>query len=73
MNTPKIIGAALILISLVLGYMGITKITQNDSAIKIVNIEIDISNKDEKQKGYLYLGVAALLFVGGVYSINKKA
>lgn len=72
MNTSKIIGSLLLVASIALGYFGITKISDNTAAIKIVNIEINLSDKEEKQKGYLCLGIAALLFVGGMYAITKK-
>jgi hypothetical protein len=72
MNTNKIIGIVLIVASIAMGYMGITKISDNNAAIKIVNIEIDVSDKDEQQEGYLYLGIAAVLFVSGLYIISKK-
>ena len=72
MNTNKIIGMVLIVASIALGYMGITKISDNNAAIKIVNIEINVADEGEQQKGYLYLGVAALLFAGGLYTLTKK-
>jgi hypothetical protein len=72
MNTNKIIGIALIVLGLALGYMGITKIADNTAAVKIVGVEINVSDESAKQEGYLYMGVAALLFAGGIYSIGKK-
>lgn len=72
MNTTKIIGIVLIVAGLALGYMGITKITDNSAAVKIIGVEINVSDEGAKQEGYLYLGIAALLFVGGLYSITKK-
>lgn len=72
MTTTKIIGCLLIVASIALGYFGFTKISDNTAAIKIVNVEINLSDKGEKQKGYLCLGIAALLFAGGIYSLGKK-
>lgn len=72
MTTSKIIGIVLIVAGLALGYMGITKISDNSAAVKIIGVEINVSDESAKQEGYLYLGVAAVLFAAGIYSINKK-
>ena len=73
MNTSKILGIVLIFISLLIGYMGINKINDNSKEVNLLGLKIEASNESEKQQGYLYLGVAALLFVGGIFIINKKA
>ena len=72
MNTTKIIGIALIALSLALGYMGVNKISDNDASVKIFDLKIDVSNETEKQQGYIYIGLAAVLFAGGVYTLNKN-
>ena len=72
MNTTKIIGIVLIMAGLALGYKGVTKISDNNAAVKIIGVEINVSDEGAKQEGCLYLGIAALLFVGGIYSITKK-
>lgn len=71
MNTTKIIGAALIILSLGIGYTGFNKIADNSNSIKLLGVQIDASNESGKEQGYLYLGLAVLLFVGGIYTINK--
>ena len=73
MNTSKILGIILIFISLLIGYIGINKIGDNSKQVNLLGLKIDVSDESEKQQGYLYLGVAALLFVGGIFIINKKA
>lgn len=72
MNITKIIGILLLVGGIVLGYMGITKISDNSAAIEILDLEIDVSNESGKEQGYLYIGAAVLLFAGGVYSLRKK-
>lgn len=71
MKTSKIIGAILIFISLVIGYIGINKIHDNEKEVNLLGLKIDISNEAEKQQGYLYLGVAVILFAGGIFIVNK--
>lgn len=71
MKTSKILGIALIIISLLIGYIGINKIDDNVKEVNLLGIKIDISNQTEKKQGYLYLGLAVLLFSGGVFIINE--
>ena len=72
MNTSKIIGSLLIIASLFVGYTGYNKVSANSKEVKIIGIKIDASNESGKQQGYLYLGFAVILFVGGIYSIKKS-
>lgn len=72
MNAGKIVGIILIVASLFVGYMGINKIAANDASIEILGAELDLSNKSGKQQGYIFLGVAVILFGGGLYSLSKK-
>ncbi len=71
MNSSKIIGAILIIISLGIGYVGFNKIADNTNSIKLLGVQIDASNESGKEQGYLYLGLALVLFVGGIYTVNK--
>lgn len=72
MNTGKVIGIILILASIALGYIGITKISNNNKSVEVLNLEVDVSNNAGKEQGYIYLGASVLLFIGGIYSMNKK-
>jgi hypothetical protein len=72
MNTTKITGAVLIILSLGIGYLGFNKIADNTNSIKLLGVQIDASNESGKEQGYLYLGLAILLFVGGIYTVNKS-
>ncbi len=72
MNTTKGIGALLIIISLVLGYVGFNKISDNSASVKVLGLEIDASNESGKTQGYIYLGFAVALFAGGIYTLNNK-
>ncbi len=72
METKKIIGGILIIISLVIGYMGVNKISANTQQVNLLGLKIDASNESGKQQGYFCLGLAAILFVGGIYTLNKS-
>ncbi|OYX84181.1 MAG: hypothetical protein B7Y83_09080 [Flavobacteriales bacterium 32-34-25] len=72
MNLSKIIGIVLIAISLGLGYLGFNKIKENTNEINLLGVKIEASNESAKQEGYMYVGFAVLLFVGGLYTVNKS-
>ena len=72
MNSSKIIGAILILISLGIGYIGFNKIADSTNKVNILGLKIEASNESGKQEGYIYLGLGILLFVGGIYTLNKS-
>ncbi len=71
MDTKKIIGGILIIISLAMSYIGVNKISENTQQVSLLGLKIDASNESGKQQGYFYLGLAAILFVGGIYTLNK--
>jgi hypothetical protein len=68
----KIIGILLIIASLGLGYMGIEKISNSATSIEVLDVELGVSDNSEKELGYIYLGIAILLFGGGIYTLRKK-
>jgi UDP-N-acetyl-D-mannosaminuronate dehydrogenase len=72
MEVRKIIGALLIIISLGLGYLGFKTMTESSNSVKVLGVNIEASNETEKRKGYMYIGLALVLFVGGIYTINKS-
>ncbi|HEU0137824.1 MAG TPA: hypothetical protein VFQ50_11085 [Flavobacterium sp.] len=69
----KIIGAILILAGLALGCLGFNKVAESSESVEIVGINIEASDKSGKQEGYIYLGVAVVLFAGGIYTLSKKS
>lgn len=72
MAAKKIISIVLVLASLALGYLGITKVMESEASVDVVGIEINASDKDQKRNGYIMCGAAVLLLIGGVFSFNKK-
>lgn len=72
MNTTKLIGAILIILSIGLGYVGFNKVSASSASVKVLGLEIDASNESGKTQGYIYLGLAVALFAGGIYTLNSK-
>lgn len=71
MTTSKIIGAILIIVSLGIGYLGYTKIADSSASVNVLGLKIDASDESSKQEGYLFVGLAVVLFAGGIYTLNK--
>jgi len=72
MQTNKILGIILIIVSLTLGYFGINKVSDSSAEVKVLGIEINASNESKKQEGFIYLGLAIVLFAGGITLFTKK-
>ena len=72
MKIGKILGAVLIIGALYIGYLGINKVSNNSKEVEVLGLEIDASNESGKKQGFLYIGLAVVLFGGGIYSLNKK-
>jgi hypothetical protein len=73
MNTSKIIGLILIVVSLSIGYIGINKISDSTKEIKLLGLKIDASNESGQQQGYIYVGVAIIIFAGGIFATKSKS
>lgn len=72
MNLSKVIGILLIVVSLGVGYIGINKITDSTKQINFLGLKIDASNESGQMQGFIYLGVAIVMFAGGIYATRSK-
>lgn len=68
----KLIGILLIVLSLGLGYTGVTKVTNSGGSVEVVGVEISASDEGKKTEGFIYIGLAVISFFGGVTLIGKK-
>ena len=71
MKTNKIIGAILIIVSLVMGYLAFNKITESTKSVNLLGLKVEAGDESGRSDGYLFLGLAVLLFGGGIYTLNK--
>ncbi|MBF03686.1 MAG: hypothetical protein CMP76_10355 [Flavobacterium sp.] len=71
MKATKIIGIVLIALSLYVGYLGVNKVSNNTAEVKFLGIEIDASNESGQTQGFIFIGLAVALFVGGLYTVKK--
>ncbi|MES2574230.1 MAG: hypothetical protein V4572_04765 [Bacteroidota bacterium] len=72
MDTSKIVAIVLIIGSLAIGYIGYNKVSQNTNEVNVLGVKLEASNESGQQEGYLFIGLAALVFVGGIYTLNKS-
>ena len=72
MKTNKIISAILIIVSLVLGYLAYDKISESTKSLNLLGLKVEASDESGKKEGYLFLGLAVILFGGGIYTLNKS-
>lgn len=68
----KIIGIVLIVLSLYLGYVGITKFSNSGESVEIVGIEISAEDNQKKSTSFVYLGLAIASLIGGVIMLKQK-
>lgn len=73
MNTSKIIAILLIVVALAVGYIGINTVAANTESVNFLGIKFNVSDESGQTKGYLYIGLAVLLLIGGIYSLNKSS
>jgi hypothetical protein len=72
MKANKIIGIILIIFSIYIGYQGVNKIADNTAEINFLGIKVDASNESGQSKGYLFVGLAVVLFIGGIFAVKKE-
>ena len=72
MGISKILGIALLLIGLYVGYIGVNKLSNNTKQVSFLGIDIDASNENGQTKGILYIVGAVALCVGGVTFMRKS-
>ena len=72
MNTAKIAGIILIVMSLAIGYVGLNRVADSTKELNFLGLTIDASNESGQMQGFLYLGAAAALLAGGIYTLKKS-
>ena len=72
MKTNKIIGAILIIVSLAMGYQAYNKISESTKSVNLLGLKVEANDESGKKEGYLFLGLAVVLFGGGIYTLNKS-
>jgi hypothetical protein len=72
MNSSKIIAIVLIVAALSVSYIGINTVMENTETVNLFWLKFNVSNEDEKIKGFIYIGLAIALFAGGIYTLGKS-
>jgi hypothetical protein len=66
----KIIGIALLLLSVYLGYTGISLFSDSTASVDILGMELKAEDTSQKTTSYLYLGFAVLSAIGGIAMVK---
>ena len=69
----KAIGIIMILLSVYLGYTGISKFSNSGESVEIVGIELSAEDSKKKSTSFIYLGLALVSLVGGVTLLKSKS
>jgi LPXTG-motif cell wall-anchored protein len=68
----KIIGIALIVLAVYLGYSGITMFSDSTASVDVLGIELKAEDNQQKTTSFLYLGFALLSAIGGIVLLKSK-
>ncbi len=69
----KIIGVVLIIVALVCAYIGITQMAGSTDSVNILGLELSATDESQASQGMLYLGVALVSLIGGVFLVGKSS
>jgi hypothetical protein len=68
----RIIGIALLLLALYLGYTGINSFSDSTASVDVLGVELKAENNQQKNTSYIYLGFAVLAAIGGIMLARDK-
>lgn len=68
----KIIAIGLIVIALGVGYIGANKLAASNESINFLGLKISATDESAKTEGFVYLGLAIVLFAGGIFTLRKS-
>jgi len=69
----QIIGIALIVLAIFLGYLGVNKVSNSEASVEVVGVELSASDEGQKTTGFIYLGLAIASLIGGITLVGKKS
>lgn len=72
MKSNKIVAVILIVASLFMGYLAYNKIAESTQSVNLLGLKVEASDESGKTQGYIFLGIAIILFGGGIYTLNKS-
>lgn len=72
MKTNKIMAIILIVAGLLMGYLAYDKISESTQSVNLLGLNIEASDESGKTEGYIFLGLAIILFGGGIYTLNRS-
>ena len=68
----KIIGIILIVLAVYLGFNGVNMFASSGESVDILGVEISAEDNKQKSTALLYVGLALISFLGGMFLVRKK-
>lgn len=68
----KVLSIVLIVLSLGVGYIGINKLAASKDSVKFLGMEISATDESAQTEGFVYVGLAIVLFAGGIVALRKS-
>ena len=68
----KPLGIILIVLSLYLGYAGITKFSNSGESVEVIGIELSAEDNKKKSTAFVYLGLSIVTLIGGVTLLKSN-
>lgn len=66
------IGIILIIVAMIMGYLGYTKMQDSKAGIKIGDLEISATDKTSNESAYILLGLGAISLLGGIVLVSRS-
>lgn len=71
MKTKKSVGLILIIAAVVLLGLGINKFDNSGGSVNVLGAELSVKDNTSRQSSYMYMGLAVLCFLGGIYTLKR--
>lgn len=68
----KIIAIVLIVVAMGIGYIGANKLAASNESINFLGLKISATDESAQTEGFVYVGLAIVLFAGGIYTLGKR-
>ena len=68
----RIIGIALLLLAVYLGYSGINAYSDSTASVDVLGIELKAEDNQQKNTSYIFMGFAVLAAIGGIVLARDK-
>ncbi|MGB5377656.1 hypothetical protein [Muriicola sp.] len=69
----RIIGIALLLLAVYLGYTGITSFSNSTASVDVLGVKLKAEDNQQKTTSFIYMGFAVIAAIGGIVLAKGKS